>query len=433
MMHFPNRVRAAAAGLALGALSCAMQTLPAAAAVWSVAPGESIQAAIDGAGAGDVVIVARGHYRENLRLDKTLVLRGDGRPTVDGGLRGDTIRVVAPGVVIEGLIVRDSGDSLREQNAGIYIQPGAHGAQVRDCDLVYNLFGLWIEKADDVRIERNLIAGKRDLASPRRGNGIQLYDTRRARVTWNNIGFVRDALYIDVTHDAVFRGNRLHHSRYGAHYMNSYRNLWEDNDVWMNRGGLALMEVRDQQVRNNRVWANSDHGIMLRTIQDSVIENNIVAGNARGLFVYDAEYNTLRDNRVVDNRVGVHLWAGSRNNVVERNDFIGNREQVRYVGARDLPWGEQEGNHWSNYLGWDRDGDGVGDVAYEANDIVDRLAWRHPLTRLLLASPAVQVLRMVGRQFPVLRAPSVVDPKPRLRPWHDDWEAWRGRYHPMVK
>ena len=345
----PHRLAAALALLAALAM-------PAAAAVWRVQPGESVQAAIDAAAAGDTVEIERARYVENLLITKPLTLRGLDRPTISGGLRGDTIRIKAERVTIEGLIVTDSGDSLRDQNAGIYLWPGSHHAVVRNCDLSYNLFGLWIQEADDVRIEHNLITGKRDYQSSQRGNGIQLYNTRRAQIIGNNIGFVRDALYVDVSHDAVFRGNKLHHSRYGTHYMNAYDNLWEDNDSWMNRGGLALMEVRRLTVRNNRAWANSDHGIMLRTIQDSVVENNVVAGNQRGFFIYDAEYNVLRGNAVVDNVVGVHLWAGSKNNEVEGNDFIANREQVRYVGARDLPWGEKAGNHWSNYLGWDRDG-----------------------------------------------------------------------------
>src|SRR5690606_17268921 len=112
------------------------------------------------------------------------------------------------------------------------------------------------------------------------------------------------------------------------------------------------------------------------------------------------------------------------------NDFIANREQVRYVGARDETWGAASGNHWSNYLGWDRDGDGRGDVRYEANDLVDRLVWRHPGARLLLASPAVQALRLVGQQFPVLRVPSVVDPKPRMTPGHKNWRQWNARQYP---
>ncbi|WP_374703238.1 nitrous oxide reductase family maturation protein NosD [Cupriavidus pauculus] len=410
-------------------LGLAFITNAAGAAVIDVQPGASIQQAIAAARDGDEIRIARGYYEENLRIDKPLTLRGVGRPTVSGGLRGNTITVTAPDVTLDSLIVRDSGDSLKHQESGIYIMPGAHRAVVSGCELTYNLFGLWIEKANDVRVASNVITGKRDFQSSQRGNGIQLYNTRGARILDNQISFVRDALYVDVSHHAVFRGNRLHHSRYGSHYMNSYYNLWEDNDSYRNRGGLALMEVRDQTVRNNRTWGNVDHGIMLRTVQDAVVERNIVADNARGFFIYDAEYVTLRGNLVIDNRVGVHLSAGSTRNVVQRNDFIGNQEQVRYVGARDEPWGDAAGkpggNHWSNYLGWDRDGDGIGDVPYEANDVVDRLTWRHPAVKLLFASPAVQALRVVSRQFPVMRVPGVVDAAPRMAPDHPQWSHWR--------
>lgn len=424
-MPLPSRLfRLAAMALA------ATLALPVAAAVWRVQPGESVQAAIDAAAPGDTVEITRGRYPGHLLVAKPLTLRGIDRPTIDGELKENTISVRAEDVTIEGLIVANSGGDTLYQHAGIYLYPGSHRAVVRDCDFSYTLFGLWIEKADDVLIENNLITGKRDFDSPRRGNGIQLYNTQRARIIGNNISFVRDAIYVDVSHDAVFRGNRLHHSRYGTHYMTSYRNVWEDNETWYNRGGLALMEVRDQIVRNNRAWGNSDHGIMLRTIQDAVIENNVVAGNQRGFFIYDAEYNEIRGNSVIDNVVGIHLWAGSKNNQVEGNDFIANREQIRYVAARDMVWGEQHGNYWSNYLGWDRNGDGIGDVQYEANDMVDRLSWRHPMMRLLLASPAVQTLRLVGQQFPLLRAPSIVDPNPRMTPHNPEWSQWRGRYFP---
>lgn len=400
------------------------------AATVRVHAGESIQAAIDRARPGDVLEIEKGHYSGPLRVDRPLTLRGRQRPTLSGRFEADTIRVTAPDVVIEGLIVRDSGHSLKHQHAGIYLQPGAHRAVVRGCDLTYNLFGLWIEKANDVRIEGNVITGLRELNSAQRGNGIQLYNTTGARILNNQISFVRDALYIDVSHRAEFKGNKLHHSRYGSHYMNSYHNLWEGNDSYRNRGGLALMEVRDQVVRNNRTWANADHGIMLRTLQDSVIEGNVVADNERGLFIYDVEYATLRGNLVIGNRTGVHLAAGSTRNVVQGNDFIANGEQVRYLGSRDERWGPavgqpgELGNHWSNYLGWDRDGNGLGDVPYEANDLVDRLQWRYPTMKLLLGSPAVQALRLLSQQFPVLRAPSVVDPSPRLRPHQTEWSHW---------
>jgi len=98
------------------------------AAEWHIKPGESIQAAIAKAAPGDTLRVARGHYPENLRIDKSLKLIGEGRPTVDGRGKGDTVRIVATDVDFEGFIVADSGADLGAQNAGVYIQPGAHRA-----------------------------------------------------------------------------------------------------------------------------------------------------------------------------------------------------------------------------------------------------------------------------------------------------------------
>ncbi|HEU4654634.1 MAG TPA: nitrous oxide reductase family maturation protein NosD [Steroidobacteraceae bacterium] len=399
------------------------------AAQLQVHPGESIAAAVAHAQPGDIVAVARGRYIEHLVIDKPLTLRGIDRPTLSGALQGDAVRVTAPDVTIENFIIADSGDDLTAQNAAVYIQPGADRATVQRCDIAYSLFGLWIEGVQDVRIIDNLITGKRDYASAQRGNGIQLYNTTGAHIIGNRISFVRDGIYVDVSHHATFRGNRIHHARYGTHYMNSYYNVWEDNEVYRNRGGLALMETRNQIVRNNRAWGNSDHGIMLRTIQDSIIENNIVAGNQRGLFIYDAEYNVLRNNLVVGNDVGVHLAAGSIHNRVEGNDFVHNRQQIRYVATRDQRWGVEGGNYWSNYVGWDRDDDGRGDTPYEANDVVDRLVWRIPSVKLLLNSPALQSLRLIAQQFPLLRAPSIIDPQPRMLPTHPNWSEWNGAGH----
>jgi nitrous oxidase accessory protein len=78
----------------------------------------------------------------------------------------------------------------------------------------------------------------------------------------------------------------------------------------------------------------------------------------------------------------------------------------------------------SNYSGWDRDGDGRGDLPYVANDLVDQLVWRFPYVKAMLHSPAVHTLRMVVQQFPLLRAPSIVDEHPQMLPNHPDWRQW---------
>ena len=394
------------------------------AAEYVIEPGQSIAAVVQQAGIGDTIIVKLGYYPTHLVITKPLHLKCLNRPTLDGGNVADVIRVKSPDVTIEGCIISNSGSDLTAQNAGIYLEPGSDRAIIQNNIINYTLFGLWIEKVKDIKVIGNNITGMRDLASAQRGNGVQLYNSSGAQIIDNHISFTRDGIYVDVSNHAVFRGNRLHHLRYGTHYMNSNYNVWENNESYLNRGGLALMEVRNQTVRNNHAWGNSDHGIMLRTITDSVIENNIVSGNGRGFFIYDAEFNVLRNNLIIANRVGVHLWAGSIHNEVEGNDLINNREQIKYVASKDEYWGVKTGNYWSNYIGWDRNGDGIGDVPYEANDLVDHLTWKYPAAKLLLNSPAVQTLRLVSRQFPLLRATSIVDKHPRMSPFNKNWSIW---------
>ena len=406
---------------------CAASGSPAWSAVLQVKSGQSIAAAVHSAHDGDTIQVAAGDYTENLLIDKPLTLQGLNRPRISGNKNGDVIRVRASDVRIQGFIVKDSGIDLTAQNAGIYVQPRSDRVTVQDCELTNILFGIWLEGSKDARILRNTIIGQSALLSSARGNGIQVYGTTGAQIIGNNISYTRDGIYVDVSRQALFRGNKMHHLRYGTHYMTTDYSTWEYNETYLNTGGLALMEVRHLTVRNNKAWGNADHGIMLRTIQDSVIENNIVAANGRGFFIYDAEYNTLKNNLVIDNAVGIHLSAGSSNNVVDGNDFVSNQEQIKFVASRDVEWGKNKGNYWSNYSGWDQNGDGIGDVAYEANDMVDRLNWQYPLLKLLLSSPSVQTLHFVAQQFPFLRVPSVVDKHPRMHPHYQDWRNWIGK------
>lgn len=396
-------------------------------AVHVVKNGASIQEAIERSEPGDILQLEHGYYTGNLVVNKPLTIKGvsaPARPHILGDASSDTILIASPDVTLEDLIIKNSGADLGKKQSCVSIIKGSDRASLKRSDLSWCLFGVYIEQAHHVHLLDNRITGKRDFPSVKRGNGVQLYASNFARIIGNDISFVRDAIYVDVSHDARFLHNVLHHSRYGTHYMNAYRNVWEYNEAYLNRGGLALMEVKQQTVRFNKAWGNSDHGIMLRTIQDSVVEGNIVAGNGRGFFIYDAEFNELKNNLIAGNKIGVHLAAGSKNNNVEANDFIHNQVQVKFVASRDEIWGQKMGNYWSNYTGWDHDNDQRGDTEYEANDAIDRLSWQYPELKLLLASPAIASLKLASRQFPLLRAPSIVDKNPSMSPFHLDWSQW---------
>jgi nitrous oxidase accessory protein len=99
------------------------------------------------------------------------------------------------------------------------------------------------------------------------------------------------------------------------------------------------------------------------------------------------------------------------------NAFIRNRNQVKYVGTRHLDWSEGgRGNYWSDNPAFDLDGDGVGDGPYRPNDLVDRVLWTAPQAKVLMNSPAVQVIRWAQTQFPALLPGGVVDSRPLMAP-----------------
>ena len=100
------------------------------AAVIEVVPGEgTLQAALDTAPPGAVLRLAPGIYPGPVSIDRPLTLEGAPGAILDGGGRGRVLSVAAPDVVVRGLTVRNSGLSLAETDAGIYLDKPASKAR----------------------------------------------------------------------------------------------------------------------------------------------------------------------------------------------------------------------------------------------------------------------------------------------------------------
>ena len=93
------------------------------------------------------------------------------------------------------------------------------------------------------------------------------------------------------------------------------------------------------------------------------------------------------------------------------------KTSFKYVGTRHLDWSfEGRGNYWSDNPAFDLDRDGIGDNPYRPNDIVDRVLWTSPQAKVLVNSPAVQVIRWAQAHFPAILPGGVVDSTPLIAP-----------------
>ena len=59
-------------------------------------------------------------------------------------------------------------------------------------------------------------------------------------------------------------------------------------------------------------------------------------------------------------------------------------------------------NYFSDYEGYDLDGDGVGDVPFRVSELSSTLAGEHELLKFFLATPAMQAIDAVAHAVPVL-------------------------------
>ncbi len=377
--------------------------------------GATVQQVVDASREGDVVEVPPGTWRGSVRIAKRITLRGAGG-VIDGGGVGSTIIVAAPGAVVEKISVRRSGSDLAKSDACIYVEQSATGAIIRDNQVEDCAFGIWLHRTRKAQIIGNRIKGRKQLRPTDRGNGIQLFDGRYLVVRGNVVSGSRDGIYVSGTDDSLIENNRTDGQRYGVHYMFSQRNILRNNHSSHNLSGFALMESKFLVVEDNVAADNKRHGILFRDAEDCKIRRNRLERNGMGMIFFSSADNVIEQNWLVHNDVGAKIWAGSQRNRVSGNLFIGNRQQVFYVGAKDLVWGvDAPGNYWSDYVGWDQDGDGLGDRPYRMASFTSTLVYKYPQAALLLHSPALELLSHLEERMPLLTVPTIVDMAPQMR------------------
>lgn len=376
----------------------------------------SLQTAIDKAKPGSVLVLQDGVYGGSVVIDKTLILEGREGTIIDGGGKGRVITVNAPNVEIRGLTIKHSGDSLATEDSGIFITVQGRNALIESNRLEDNLIGVYLKGAVDARVRRNTIYGSRDPHMNDRGNGVHIWNSPGAIVEDNNLRFGRDGIFVTSSKNNIFRKNQFQDMRFAIHYMYTNHSEVSNNVSIGNHSAYALMYSDNLRVFGNSTDATRDRGLFLNFVNYSSFRQNRVRGaTEKCVFIYNANSNEFSGNHFEACDIGIHFTAGSEKNVISGNSFIDNRTQVKYVGTRYIEWSANgQGNFWSDNLAYDMNSDGIADRPYHPNDMVDQIVWRYPLAKLLLNSPATQILRWAQSEFPSLHPGGVTDSAPLM-------------------
>ncbi len=272
----------------LGGLICLLLALPSLAAEIAVRDGESIQAAVNKAVSGDVVLIHPGTYRESVYVDKdNITLRGvvvEGKwPLMEGGHKlNDAILYSGNGITIEWLkIMHYKGNAIMGQSGNNYV--------IRNNWIIdTGVYGIFPQFGKNGLIEYNVLSGIEDAA---------IY-----------VGMCDN---IDVKHNEVFD------SVAGIEIENSRHALVENNYAHNNTAGilvfitpgLPIKTAYDVIIRDNFIVNNNTPnfgapgsivsnvpvgvGVVIMAADDVKVEGNIITGNkTAGIVITDLGFIT---------------------------------------------------------------------------------------------------------------------------------------------
>lgn len=392
---------------------------PLLAAERAVVPGAgSLAAAIAGAQPGDVLVLTDGAYDGPVSIDRPLTITGPRGAVVNGLKQGSVVTIAASDVTLTGFTVTGSGRINQDLDAGVKIVQGADRARVEKLLVTDNMHGIDVHGGRDTIVSGNEIIGTRSARMNERGNGIYVWNSPGTLLQDNIIRYGRDGIFSNASADSIYRRNIMRDLRFAVHFMYTRNTEVSDNISIGNHLGFAIMFSNRAKILNNLSLGDREHGLMLNYANNADVSGNLVRGGTKKcLFIYNAHKNLVWGNRFESCGIGIHFTAGSEKNVLTGNAFIANREQVKYVGTRNMEWShEGRGNFWSDHPAFDLNGDGVADSFYRPNDLMDQILWSQPAASLLTGSPAVQIVRWSQRDFPATLPGGVRDSAPLMRP-----------------
>ncbi len=421
------------AGLSLACSTCARTTPAVRAAVpeapprpadcIDVAPGPGLQAAVDAAGEGATLCLAPGRHDGPIRLDRRVRVWGPRDAAIVSHGEGSTVDITADGVELLGVTVDGSGHRFDLLDAAVRVH--AAGVRVEGVEIVRATFGILVEKSRHAIVRGNVVTGNPGVTVGMRGDSIRLWETTDSVVDRNHVLDGRDVVVWYSSRNRI-ADNLIVRSRYGTHLMYSSDCEVDGNRYEGDVVGVFVMYSHRVLVRGNLVVgaaASAEMAVGLKDSGDVTLARNGLVHAGIGLYIDGnpppGEVNRIAGNavRLCDTAIVFH--AGGARVELTGNELADNQVAVRVDGRGDALAVTWEGNYFDDYVGYDLDGDGIGDLPYELRSLSGELMTRYPNLAFFRGAPSLELTDAVTHLVPLLQPPTLLrDPRPRMSPPH---------------
>jgi parallel beta-helix repeat protein len=416
-----------------------------AANTWYVGTGQThtkIQDAIDNASSGDTIRVYSGIYYENVIVNKTLTLIGNGSKNtiVDGNGFEDVMLVIADWVNISKFSITNSGNSVSTGDGGLKLSY-SENCKIDNYSISNNgRYGLciWHYSKNNIIEYNNLSNNEYGVSIWDQSNnnkfisndainntytGFLLTSSSRDNIFLNNnlISNVEAGISFGMQcYRNIARNNKMKSNNYGIYNMWGVESVITGNTFINNYRGIELGTLDNEIIDNN--FSNNEIGILINSYYGHIINNNSFLQNRIAIRVSSSDENYFINNTISNNEKGINFTRNSRNNIFTNNlisentwginvtfhsntfyhnNIINNTNQLSNSGYNnDWNNNDDEGNYWSDYFGFDNGangsvkGDGIGDTHLPHQGVDDfpfmiRDGWIYPTTPIVGTPPRI--------------------------------------------
>ena len=297
----------------------------------------NIQDAIDNATDGDTIRVYEGIYYENLVVNKTVNLIGNGTEytTIDGEGNGNVVEINTNNVEISKFFITRSRIYWHEKNAGIKIDSSNN--LISNCNISNFHLGISLTFSKNNTISSCNISNNGYM-------GIEI------KVSENN---------------TISSCNISNNGHVGIDIFVSNNNIISNTNISNNEEGIRVHPSSNNIISYCNISNNKGNGIQLdsfsnyNTITNCNISNNIWTG----IKLDDSSNNSISNCNILNNNHGIYIRDDSYDNTIFHNNFINNNNSASDECSNQWDNAE-EGNYWDDYVGNDRRGDGIGDTPF---------------------------------------------------------------------
>ena len=318
-------------------------------------PYNKIQKAIDNATDGDTIRVFEGNYKENIVVDKSLTLigNGTGNTTIDSEGNGNVVEINSDNVEIFKFFITGSGNDLGDAGIKIFTSNNI----ISSCNISINDYGISLEDSSNFNTISGCNISNNDYGislynsnnfntiswcniSNNDGDGIRLDDSSNFNtVSYSNISNNRKCIEIRESSNNTISNCNISKNRYGIEIRDSSNNIISGCNISNNDGdGIRLYHSNNfNTISGCNISNNDDDGVRLDNSNNfnTISWCNISNNNRYGIEFDHSSYNTISNNTFTNDGIVISEFLLS--------DFIQSIEN-NTVNGKPLLYHKNENN-----------------------------------------------------------------------------------------